>query len=88
MKFYKINYISNLDDKITAIFNILNINSLHCVRFIKNGKHHNPKNAAYVNSRGYKEFRLNNIYYGYANGYAKDFTKLSWRKFIKLLAFL
>ncbi len=84
MKFYKINYISNLDDKITAIFNTLNINSLHCVRFIKNGKHHNPKNAAYISKYGSKQFCLNNMSYGCKN----DFTKETWRRFVKLQAFL
>ncbi len=83
MKFYKINYISNLDDKITAIFNTLNINSLHCVRFIKNGKHHNPKNAAYISKYGSKQFCLNNMSYGCKN----DFTKETWRRFVKLQVF-
>ena len=85
MKFYKIKYLTNVDQKITAIFNTLNIiNLLPCIRFIKNGKHHNIKNAAYINPKGYKEFFLNGISYG--DKYS--FTKSSWHKFIKLKAFL
>ncbi len=83
MKFYKINYISYFNKKSTAIFNTLNIHSIPCVRFIKNGKHHNPKNASYIKNIN-KVFCLNDKIYGYHN----EFTKQSWRRFVKLQAFL
>ena len=52
--------------------------------FFKNGLAHNAKNAAFIDNDGYKEFCLNGKFYGYNN----TFTKLSWRKFSKLQAFL
>ena len=54
------------------------------VYFYKNGKYHNSKNAAIINYIGYKEFSLNDEYYG--DEY--DFTKQSWRRFVKLKFFL
>ena len=54
------------------------------VWFFKSGKHHNFKNASYFNYNGYKEFSLNGKLYGYEN----DFTKKSWRKFVKIQVFL
>ena len=84
MKFYKINYISYFNKKNSAIFNTLNIQSIPCVRFIKNGKHHNPKNASFILYNKSKSFYLNSKYYGYEN----KFNKQSWRRFVKLQAFL
>jgi hypothetical protein len=52
--------------------------------FYKNGNYHNTKNAAYICFNRYKSFSLNNKCYGYED----NFTKLSWRKFTKLQAFL
>ena len=52
--------------------------------FFKNGKIHNYKNAAYIGLDGYKEFCLENEEYGDE----EKFTKESWRKFVKLQAFL
>jgi hypothetical protein len=52
------------------------------VIFYKNGKIHNSKNAAiYSKSRG-KNFWL------YDMNYSNEFTKKSWRKFVKMQAFL
>ena len=54
------------------------------ISFYKNGLCHNNKNAAYIYYNRYKEFRLNGKYYGNIN----EFTKESWRRFVKLQAFL
>jgi hypothetical protein len=54
------------------------------IRFYKNGKIHNNKNAAYTNPNNYKSFYLNGKFYG--NKY--NFTKKSWRKFVKMQTFL
>ncbi len=54
------------------------------IRFYKNGKIHNNKNAAYINPNNYKSFYLNGKFYGANN----DFTKKTWRKFVKMQAFL
>jgi hypothetical protein len=68
------------NNNLTAIY----INEYNST-FFKNGLVHNAKNAAFITSHnGCKEFYLNDIYYGYN----PDFTKLSWRKFAKLQAFL
>jgi hypothetical protein len=56
----------------------------HNIWFFKNGKMYNNKNASYIRFDGYKKFYLNNNFYGDNN----DFTKKSWRKFVKLQAFL
>ncbi len=86
MKFYIDKYKNNIyywnkikNNKLTAVY----LNSYNYTWFFKNGKLHNNKNAAYILNR-YKEFHLNDIYCGYN----KDFTKHSWRKFVKLQAFL
>jgi hypothetical protein len=42
------------------------------------------KNAAYINYNGYQQFHLNGKLYG--DSYT--FDKESWRKFVKLQAFL
>ena len=83
MKFYKDNNDWRYRDKIrrnklTAIYtnNII-------IAFLKNGKYHNSKNAAYISTYGTKEFFLNDKYYR-----TNTFTKLSWRKFAKLQVFL
>ncbi len=86
MKFYKENknnnyYLYKLEkNKLTAIYclNLYNIN------FFKNGEYHNTKNAAYNGHDGYNQFYLNGKIYGYHN----DFTKESWRKFVKMQVFL
>jgi hypothetical protein len=91
MKFYKervidlfirLNIIEN--NKLTAIYS-----SEFDVTFFKNGKYHNAKNAAYIHDSSYKQFCLNGKYYGDNNTSNQNyFTKQSWRKFIKLQAFL
>ena len=84
MKFYKedkryYNYWSKtMRNKLTAIYFSTS------VWFFKNGLYHNSKNAAYIRHDGYKEFCLNNIYYGNQD----KFTKQSWHRFVKLQAFL
>jgi hypothetical protein len=87
MKFYKnkqkkhnkyfVNFITI--SKLTTIY-VENIG----IYFFKNGKIHNTKNAAYINSSGYRMFYLNNKLYVYD----QEFTKESWRKFVKLHTFL
>jgi len=74
-----INIILNKKDAIyyTFVYN-------HHIVFYKNGMLHNAKNAAYNNNSGYKAFYLNGKYYGDLN----DFTKKSWRRFVKMQAFL
>ncbi len=85
MKFYNYNkkYISYWDkikdNKLDAI-----IYFSKSIWFYKNGEEHNTKNASYIKPDGYKEFCLNNNYYGDNN----KFTKFSWRRFVKLQAFL
>jgi hypothetical protein len=86
MKFYKyINYNKYINanyvetKKITCIY----IND-YVVVFFKNGLYHSNKNAAHINNHGHKEFYLNNQFYGDQN----NFTKESWRRFVKLQAFL
>ena len=84
MKFYRdkknnIYYWSKIEaNKLTAI------HSDYSVSFFKNGKRHNSKNTACVYYFVIKEFFLNGKRYGYEN----DFTKKSWRKFVKIQAFL
>jgi hypothetical protein len=56
----------------------------HSVLFLKNGECHNAKNAAAIHSNGYKVFYLNGKLYGYQT----IFTKKTWRKFVKLKAFI
>jgi hypothetical protein len=83
MKFYidkgSWNYWSKINDnKLDAIY--YDIGSW----FFKNGELYNTKNAAYKGNSGFKEFNLNGKVYGTE----KDFTKESWRRFVKLQAFL
>jgi hypothetical protein len=80
MKFYRdFNYNEVRMSKITAICSYY-----YSVVFYKNGKIHNTKNAAYINGLGYKQFVLNDKYYGVET----NFTKESWRRFVKLKVFL
>jgi hypothetical protein len=80
MKFYRyFNYNKGRVNKLTAIYSDNNY-----AIFCKNGKYYNTKNAAYIHNSAYKEFWLNDKYYGNQN----DFTKESWRRFTKLQAFL
>jgi hypothetical protein len=65
-------------NKLTCVYS-----NQYDVEFYYNGKIHNNKNAAFISNK-YKEFRLNGKYYGNTN----DFTKQSWRRFVKLQAFL
>jgi hypothetical protein len=91
MKFYIDKYKNNFYywnktriNKLNAILNSKNaLNYAKCVYFFKNGKFHNTKNAAYIEINGYKQFFINGHCYGY-----NDFTKKSWRRFVKLKAFL
>ena len=85
MKFYKeIIYRTNYLDLI--IKNKLNSIYYHIfsVRFFKNGRIHNYKNAAVNWDDRYAEFYLNNKLYGNQN----NFNKKSWRRFVKLQVFL
>jgi hypothetical protein len=78
MKFYISNYWRIRDFKLTAIdFDY------YYVRFYENGVL-NKKNRADHHYDNYKKFYLNGKYYGNQD----DFTKQSWRHFIKLQAFL
>ena len=52
--------------------------------FFKNGELYNAKNASYVPYHGMKIFYLDGKCYGNQD----DFTKKSWRRFVKLQAFL
>jgi hypothetical protein len=83
MKFYKQNdfnyYIKIKNNKLTAIY----CHYLY-VCFYKNGNIHNVKNAAFINENNYKKYFLNDQFYGNKN----NFTKETWRIFVKLKAFL
>jgi hypothetical protein len=52
------------------------------IRFFKNGKIHNNKNASFIDNI-IKAFYLNGNFYGNNT----DFTKESWRRFVKLQVF-
>ncbi len=85
MKFYRyVNsfiYLNKIyTNKLTAVY----FNNNSYVQFYKNGKYHNSKNASYIFISGYKEFWFNNKRYGTE----KDFTKQTWRRFVKLKVFL
>ena len=56
----------------------------YSISFLKNGKFHNTKNAAYIEKNGYKEFILDDITFGCA----LDFAKKSWRRFVRMQTFL
>ena len=83
MKFYRdkdnVYYWTKIfDNKLDSIY------YNYCSCFYKNGRPHNSKNAAYKDNDGYKAFYLNDKCYGYND----DFTKKSWRRFVKLQALL
>ncbi len=85
MKFYR--------DKINNYYlNKIYVNNLSAIYFdnedeeilfYSNGYLHNVKNAAYV-TKSWKSFYLNGKFYGYHT----DFTKETWRRFVKLQVFL
>jgi hypothetical protein len=52
------------------------------ILFFKNGKYHNSKNASVFSDFINIQFWLNGKWY------RDDFTKESWRRFVKLQAFL
>jgi hypothetical protein len=88
MKFYIYNYKNNTNidyfnkiknNKLTSIY----CSNFYYIQFFKNGLFNNDKNASYISGK-YKEFDLNNKYYGDQD----KFTKKSWRKFVKLQVFL
>ena len=86
MKFYKdigyeYKYYYIIYNKLTCIHIDKAYNA---VVFYKNGKLHNSKNSACINCFKHKSFYLNNKRYENDN----NFTKQSWRKFVKLQAFL
>ena len=87
MKFYISINSSTCDYLNKIINNILTAiisNKSSYVEFFKNGVLHNIKNAAIIYNNQYKNFISNNKRYGSE----KDFTKESWRKFVKLQVFL
>jgi hypothetical protein len=67
---------------------ISKLNAIHCdsyaIRFYKNGFHNNYKNASVIKYNEYKQFWINSEFYGTNN----DFTKQSWRRFVKMQVFL
>ena len=71
-KYFKISYIYQ------SYYLGVSNKKIHFVDFMKNGKLHNIKNAAYNSNRA-RSFYLNGIRYGYEN----DFTKQSWRNYIR-----
>ena len=80
MKFYKSNFYHKIiNNKLNVVYS-----DFYNVIFYKNGLPHNSKNATYIDINGCKEFCLNGKMYGFT----EDFTKLSWRRFTKLQAFL
>ena len=84
MKFYKdARFYYYIDKIVLKKLNCIYTSHVSQIIFYKNGLRHNDKNIAY-NYNGYKEFYLNGKYYG--NNV--NFTKKSWRKFVKLQAFL
>jgi len=86
MKFYKDQ--SKNDFYYYDIISFNNLDAIYydtrVIRFIKNGNDHNTKNFSYINNIGYKQFCLNRKYYGHED----KFNKQSWRRFVKLQAFL
>jgi hypothetical protein len=82
MKFYREKKTSGYWQIIKS-FKLTAVYSLHFVIFFKNGLRHNSKNAAYIAGR-IPDFWLNGIFYGSK----KEFSKKSWRKFVKLQAFI
>jgi hypothetical protein len=88
MKFYKDKFKwyywdKILVNKLTAVYIDTNFDY---IIFYKNGKEHNSKNAAHIHKNKFKQFYLNG--FKNAKAYKKKFTKQSWRRFVKLQAFL
>ena len=80
MKFYKSNFYHKIiNNKLNVVYS-----DFYNVIFYKNGLPHNSKDGAYIDDNRYKAFYLNGKYYGYDI----DFTKESWRRFVKMQAFL
>ena len=83
MKFYRDKYNWNFLNKIEhSELTSLHQSYSYIIQFFKNGKLHNYKNASYIFS-DYIEFHLNGTFYGDQD----DFTKQSWRKFVKMQIF-
>ena len=85
MKFYRynINYFFHnniIINNLTAVY----LNFYGSISFYKNGLYHNDKNLSFIDNDGYKEFCLNGKIYSNNT----NFTKKTWRKFVKLKAFL
>lgn len=86
MKFYRdkiytnINYNIIFSNKLDSIFQNIKNN----VYFYKKGILNNEKNASVFYNKTKKNFYLNGTYCGNSN----EFTKLSWRKYSKLILFL
>jgi hypothetical protein len=85
MKFYK-----EIDQYQHYYWNkiyIFRINAIYCdflsTIFLENGRHSNIKNAAYIGKYN-KKYYLHSKFYG--DKY--NFNKQSWRRFVKLQAFL
>jgi hypothetical protein len=85
MKFYNDKYsnISYYWNKIMTFEIEGIINSVGITWIFKNGVLNNTKNASVSDGKN-KSFYLNGRFYGYG----LDFTKQSWRRFVKLQAFL
>ena len=77
-----------MTNKLSAIYTYNTIKKNTYVYFYKNGQDHNTKNAACIRYDNrfnrFKQFYLHGKHYGNQN----DFTKSSWRKFVKLQVFL
>jgi hypothetical protein len=89
MKFYrdKINsyfWHKIKNNKLTSVYQFMFGYKNECTHFFKNGVHTNAKNVAEIYISGYKTFLLNGKYYGNED----DFTKESWRRFVKMKVFL
>jgi len=83
MKFYKYKYGFGYFNKIMVNkFNAI-YSDRDVIAFYRNGKLHNTKNASYILFKN-KSFCLNANHYGYEC----DFTKESWRRFVKMQVFL
>jgi hypothetical protein len=82
MKFYKNKdyYYFIVNNNLAAIYSNTHNN---IIMFFKKGEAHNTKNAAYIDNI-IKAFYLNGNFYGNNT----DFTKQSWRKFVKMQVFL
>ena len=84
MKFYKKTARYLFDGILSSEKSTCIYSTYYSVKFYKNGELHNIKNAAYIDNSGYKEFYLNDKCYFFRD----DFTKESWRRFVKTQVFL